>query len=77
MSVSKFATYCGMTCLGGSERRECRCKGPSACEMQDHPNFEEEKRKALHRLARVAFNGEEELHKAFDQYIDNKLRGGS
>ena len=42
--------HCGMTCWGGSEARQCGCRGPQDCEMQNHPDFEAEKAKAWERM---------------------------
>lgn len=49
---AKFAAYCKMTCLGGSERGECPCSGPTDCELQHHPLYPEARRAASARMAR-------------------------
>ncbi len=51
-SQAKWLTYCGMTCLGGSEQRECSCEGPLKCELRDHPDFLQNRRKATKRMRR-------------------------
>lgn len=27
-STEAYAQYCGLTCWGGSEKRQCKCRGP-------------------------------------------------
>lgn len=51
---AKFLVYCGLTCMGGSEKRECACEHPNDCEMRTHPEFEEYHRQAGVRLFRAA-----------------------
>lgn len=56
MSMSdteRWAQWCGLTCLGGSERRECPCQGPWECQMRLRPEFEHKKREAALKLLRV------------------------
>ncbi len=36
---SKWSSYCGLTCEGGSEQRQCKCQGPLDCELQNDPDF--------------------------------------
>lgn len=52
-----FGAYCGLTCLGGSEARECRCDGPNDCEMRTDPRFSHWRFKAEERMRRYLMNG--------------------
>jgi len=54
--AEKFGTWCGLTCLGGSEERQCLCDHPRDCAMRGHPEFQERHRQAGTRLLRVARN---------------------
>lgn len=37
---------CGLTCPGGSERRDCPCTGPAECRLKEHPMFEKYKNRS-------------------------------
>jgi hypothetical protein len=37
---TKFLTWCGLTCMGGSERKGCPCTHPKDCQMRGHPDFQ-------------------------------------
>jgi hypothetical protein len=50
----RFEFWCGMTCYGGSEQKECDCSGPTDCQMQGHPHFKAQRDKAASRLIRLA-----------------------
>lgn len=50
----RFLTYCGLTCMGGSEAKQCPCEHPHDCEMRDHSQFDEYQIKARQRMFRVA-----------------------
>ncbi len=52
----RFLTYCGLTCLGGSERKECPCTGPSQCEMRKEPGSVDARRGAKDRTVRFIRN---------------------
>jgi hypothetical protein len=52
-STEAYAQYCGLTCWGGSERRQCKCRSPTDCEMKDLPGFEAARKEAQRRLLRV------------------------
>ena len=54
--AAKFLTWCGLTCLGGSEKKECSCECPDHCSMRGHPDFATQRRIAGERLARCAAN---------------------
>lgn len=47
----RFLTYCAMTCVGGSERKECPCSYPGQCELQQHPQFAQARVDAIRRMA--------------------------
>lgn len=46
----KFLVWCGLTCMGGSEKKQCPCVGPNDCQMRGHPQFEAQRRVATERL---------------------------
>lgn len=48
----RWLTYCGLTCLGGSDKRECMCSMPVECEMRKHPNFTHQRNEAKLRMRR-------------------------
>lgn len=50
---ARFASYCKLTCLGGSEQGTCSCKCPADCEMRHHPYFEEARAKAQQCMLRI------------------------
>ena len=52
--AEKFLVYCGLTCMGGSERKTCPCTHPRDCEMRKHPEFEAQRVVATTRLWRCA-----------------------
>ena len=54
--ASKFLVWCGLTCMAGSEQRQCPCVHPLECQMQDHPDFAAQRELATRRLARYARN---------------------
>jgi hypothetical protein len=41
--------HCKLTAEGGSERGECSCEHPLACELQDHPDFPADRRTRIDR----------------------------
>jgi len=49
---AKYAVYCKLTCLGGSEQGMCPCQSPAECEMQSEPGFEEARQAAAGRMLR-------------------------
>ena len=49
---AKWLTYCGLTCLGGSERKECPCDGPETCELLRDPEFQDARNQANNRMLR-------------------------
>jgi hypothetical protein len=49
---AKWLTYCGLTCMGGSERKECPCSGPRTCELRNHPEFDEARARANNQMLR-------------------------
>lgn len=53
---AKYASYCALTCLGGSEKKQCLCNAPVDCEMQHEPTFglarEEAKARMFHYVQR-------------------------
>jgi hypothetical protein len=49
---ARFAIYCKLTCLGGSEQAMCPCRSPRDCEMQDEPGFVEARAEAAARMRR-------------------------
>ncbi len=49
---AKYAIYCKLTCLGGSEKGMCPCESPRDCEMKDQPGFEEARTEAKRRMLR-------------------------
>jgi hypothetical protein len=57
--AEKFGTWCGLTCLGGSEQRQCPCVHPRDCAMRGHPDFQTKHRAAGARLLRVAMSQKE------------------
>lgn len=73
MGQAKFAAYCKMTCLGGSERGECPCKHPNACELQDHPEYAGARKEAKHRMLRYLANSD--VHPTIKEAIDEKIKG--
>lgn len=54
--ATKFLVWCGLTCMGGSERKGCPCDHPRDCQMRRHVEFESQHRAAAARLARCAVN---------------------
>lgn len=57
-TAQRFTLYCGLTCLGGSANRQCKCESVNACELRRHPLFSEYRFKAQDRLIRFAKLGE-------------------
>ena len=53
---AKFAVYCKLTCMGGSERGMCPCQHPRDCEMKDEPGFTHARNEAIARMMRYAHN---------------------
>lgn len=53
-STETYAQYCGLTCWGGSEKKQCECRGPADCEMKNKPGFEAARKEAKNRLLRVS-----------------------
>lgn len=51
-----FLQYCGLTCLGGSERKACPCVGPTNCEKQNHPHFAHWRARAHKRMHQHMLN---------------------
>jgi hypothetical protein len=49
----RLASYCRLTCLGGSERGTCPCASPAACEMREVQGFEEARAEAITRMLRM------------------------
>lgn len=49
---SKFLTFCKMTCLGGSERGECPCRGEYECELKKNPGYQHARNEAIVRMQR-------------------------
>lgn len=49
----KFEFYCGMTCYGGSEQKECPCDSPRDCELRSHPDYEAQAALAKKRMMNV------------------------
>jgi len=47
-----FNEYCGLTCLGGSEKKQCKCAGPQTCELRNDPRF----KRWRHKAKKTAFN---------------------
>jgi hypothetical protein len=47
---AKWLTYCKMTCVGGSEKGECHCKGSKDCELIEHPDYVTKRAEAIVRL---------------------------
>ena len=70
MSATKFLTYCGLTNLGGSKKRECKCKGPQDCEMRSHPGFEQYREEAIGRFSRAV------QHATYDDRVEMFKRTG-
>ena len=54
--ATKFLVWCGLTCMGGSERKGCPCGHPSDCRMREHPDFEAQRQIATARLVRCALS---------------------
>lgn len=54
--AEKWQHWCALTCMGGSEKKGCPCEHPDDCLMRFDPDFEEQKRAAVKRLWRCAFN---------------------
>jgi hypothetical protein len=50
--AERFLVWCGLTCMGCSERKLCPCVHPMECEMRDHPRFEAYRQLATERLLR-------------------------
>jgi hypothetical protein len=46
-----FLTHCRLTCLGGSEKGTCECRGPVDCKLQNHPKYDAYRMKSLTRMA--------------------------
>ena len=63
MSAYKFEFYCGMTCYGGSEQKECPCTGPATCELKDDPHYPAERGKARARMFNLLARGIPALNK--------------
>lgn len=57
MNVKTWTSYCGLTCYGGSEHRECKCTGPHSCEMRLHLDFPTERSRAIDRMKTVTVVG--------------------
>jgi hypothetical protein len=45
----RFDFYCGMTCYGGSDQKECSCPSPVQCEMREHPDYDVKRAAAIQR----------------------------
>jgi hypothetical protein len=54
--ATKFLVWCGLTCMGGSERKQCECTHPQQCHMRAHPDFDAQRKVATERLCRCAVN---------------------
>ena len=59
--AAKFLVWCGLTCMGGSEQKQCPCAGPKDCRMREHPAFEAQRKAANERLWRCAKNEQEAM----------------
>lgn len=60
-TAEQFLVYCRMTCMGGSEKGKCPCRGPLNCEVQGHHQYEDYRKKAVTRMVqhlRNIFNPE-------------------
>lgn len=53
---AKFLVYCGLTCFGGSEKRECKCAGPGDCELRGTFDFAEARDAAIDRRNNIVWN---------------------
>lgn len=48
----QFLVHCGLTCFGGSEKRQCACPHPLKCELKEHPKFATYRSEAERRMFR-------------------------
>lgn len=64
---ARFAVYCKLTCLGGSEQAMCPCRTPRDCEMQDEPGFAKARIEAVARMRR-------HFNTALHTMIDEKVK---
>ena len=55
-SASLFAVECKLTCLGGSEKGTCDCRGPNDCVARNTPGFQLARGKAKKRMGRFLMN---------------------
>lgn len=55
-TAEQFLVNCRMTCLGGSEKGTCECRGPINCTLQKHPKYDEYRMKAVTRMAQHLSN---------------------
>lgn len=51
--INKYATYCKLTCVGGSEEGTCPCQNPTWCELQDEANFPAARKEAIKEMIRI------------------------
>lgn len=47
-----FLEECRLTCLGGSEKGTCSCRGPMDCEARNVPGFNKARDDAKRRMGR-------------------------
>ena len=73
--ATKFLVLCGLTCMGGSEKKGCPCTHPRDCAMREHPDFETQRRSAGERLMRCAMNeAEARRERTIEWYTSARAR---